>query len=157
MKTRSFAQFSDEPCTYSGEEGFPCREGFARITRAGITDIYIVQNQEYPGDYKVSLAFYMDDFEPGDTSKKYGEPLVLGQNERIQFLGSAKEYFVSKEPGCEERLQMVRLIPKSAGLLPAVRAIEHLHQDGVKPTQDARIRVARHYLDEYYRRRLLLK
>ena len=60
-------------------EDFASKEGFARVTREGVSEIYIVQNQEYPGDYKVSLAFALDDFDPSDATKLYGEPLIPTQ------------------------------------------------------------------------------
>ena len=137
-------------------QAFASKEGFARVTRNGKTDIYMVQNQEYPGEYKVSLAFAMDDFEPGNTQKMYGEPLVLSSLDQIEYLGSALDYFVPKAPLWETCLDVVRRTPKSAGLLPVVRALEFLRSKGTKPTDAELNSAADHYLNDYRNRRGML-
>ena len=137
-------------------EGFLCNEGFARVTRSGVSDIYVIQNQEYPGDYRVSLAFYMDDFEPGNAYKMYGEPLILSESDHIEFLGRAQEYFVPRAPLWMDRITMVRMNPIEVGLLPTIRAIEHLHMKNAKPDEQEKLAVVKYYYDDYCRRRLVL-
>lgn len=107
------------------ENRFLCPAGFARITRRASTDIYLVQNQGYPGDHFVSLAFELDDF---DTSNKtYGEPIVLMAHHGLEFLGARSDYFFTpKAPLWELPLELLRLAPKDCGLLPIVRAAEKL-------------------------------
>lgn len=125
----------DEPV-----QDYVSQEGFARITRDGKSDIYVVQNQEYPGDYRVSLAFALDDFDPSDATKLYGEPLLLNALDVVEFLGQAQDYFV----------------PKSAGLLPSVRAIEHLRTKGRQPTEQEIDDAVAYHVGDYQRRRALL-
>lgn len=137
-------------------EDFVSQEGFARVTRDGKSDIYVIQNQEYPGDYKVSLAFALDDFDPTDATKLYGEPIILNATDTVEFLGSAQDYFVPKAPLMEDALAMVRMVPQSAGLLPVIRAIEHLRAKGAKPTPEEMAKVSQYYLADYQRRRALL-
>lgn len=137
-------------------DGFICGEGFARVTRSGVRDIYIIQNQEYPGDYKVSLAFYMDDFEPGNDYKIFGQPLILCEDDQIEFLGRAEEYFIPCAPLWIDRLLMVRMNPIEVGLLPTIRAIEHLHMKGVQPDEQEMLKVVKYYRDDYHHRRLVL-
>lgn len=141
---------------YSGDCGFLCEEGFARITRGGIADIYIVQNQEYPGNYKVSLAFYMDDFEPNNAYKIYGEPLVLREEDKIEFLGTAAEYFTPTAPFWLEGLLMVRMNPPDVGLLPTFRAIEQLKRKKVRATEQDQLKTISHFLEDYRLKRSLL-
>ena len=142
--------------TCVNSDGFLCGEGFARVIRAGISDIYVIQNQEYPGDFKVSLAFYMDDFEPGNDYKIYGEPLILCKGDQIEFLGRAEEYFVPCAPLWIDRLLIVRMNPIEVGLLPTIRAIEHLHMKGVQPDEQEMLAVVKYYFEDYLRRRLVL-
>jgi len=53
-------------------------EGFARVIRHGRSDIYLVQNHEgFCWDGRISVAFYMDDFDTGRSNKRYGHPLYL--------------------------------------------------------------------------------
>ena len=47
----------DEIETTMPTKTFRCPAGFARITRKGVTDVYLVQNQEYPGEHFVTLAY----------------------------------------------------------------------------------------------------
>ena len=141
----------DEPV-----EDFASAEGFARITRDGKSDIYVVQNQEYPGDYKVSLAFTLDDFEPGNVSKLYGEPLVLNALDRIEFLGNAQDYFIPQAPLWEDCLAVVGMNPNEIGLLPTVRAIEHLREKGKIATEQEIELAVKHYVSDYHTRRALL-
>ena len=94
MSISSFNDFQlDEPV-----QDFLSPEGFARITRDGKSDIYVVQNQEYPGDYRVSLAFALDDFDPSDATKLYGEPLLLNALDVVEFLGQAQGPVVPRLP-----------------------------------------------------------
>lgn len=136
--------------------GFLCSEGFSRVTRSGISDIYIIQNQEYPGDYKVSLAFYIDDFEKGNDYKIYAEPLILCGDDQIEFLGIAQEYFVSRAPFWIDRLAIVRMNPVKVGLLPTVRAIENLNMKISKLEEQEVITVVQYFYEDYCRRRLVL-
>ncbi len=106
------------------ESGFLSPDGFARITRRGSADIYIVQNQEYPDNHFVSLAFELDDFDA--SNKTYGEPLVLMAHHGLEFLGTHQDYFTPKAPLWELPLELARLAPKDCGLLPVVRAAERL-------------------------------
>lgn len=137
-------------------EDFVSKEGFARITRNGKSDIYVVQNQEYPGDYNVSLAFSLDDFDPTDATKVYGEPLILNATDHIAFLGCAEDYFVPQAPLWEDNLAIVRLVPKEMGLLPAIRSIEHLRAKGGRPTAEELHKTVEYYITEYENRRALL-
>lgn len=141
----------DEPV-----ETFPCEEGFARVTRDGKTDIYVVQNQEYPGDYKVSLAFALDDFSPSDSNKTYGEPLILRSLDKIGYLGNAVDYFIPCAPLWETTFEVVRRTPESVGLLPAIRALEFLRSKGKKPTSTELTSATDYYLSDYHNRRALL-
>ena len=152
MSISTFNEFYlDEPV-----QDYMSKEGFARITRDGKSDIYVVQNQEYPGDYRVSLAFALDDFDPSDATKLYGEPLLLNALDVVEFLGQAQDYFVPKEPLFHDCLTVVRKVPKSAGLLPSVRAIEHLRTKGRQPTEQEIDDAVAYHVGDYQRRRALL-
>ena len=142
--------------TCVNSDGFLCGEGFVRVIRYGISDIYVIQNQEYPGDYKVSLAFYMDDFEQGNDYKIYGEPLILCKDDHIEFLGRAEDYFVPRAPLWIDRLAIVRMNPIKVGLLPTIRAIEHLHMEDAQPDEQEILSVVKYYFEDYLRRRLVL-
>ena len=87
----------DEIETTMPTKTFRCPAGFARITRKGVTDVYLVQNQEYPGEHFVTLAFEMDDFD--QSGKNYGEPLVVMAHHTVDFLGTRDDYF---SPGTEK-------------------------------------------------------
>lgn len=137
-------------------EDFVSKEGFARITRDSKSDIYVVQNQKYPGNYNVSLAFSLDDFDPTDATKVYGEPLILNATDHVAFLGCAEDYFVPQAPLWEDNLAIVRMVPKDAGLLPAVRSIEHLRAKGVRPTAEELQNTVDYYVAEYSNRRAWL-
>jgi hypothetical protein len=134
-------------------DDFASEEGFARITRDGKSDIYVVQNQEYPGNYKVSLAFVLDDFEPSDPTKTYGEPLVINALDRVEYLGSAVDYFVPKAPLWEVSLEVVRMVTEKVGLLPIVRAIEYLREKGKKPNVHDLTKTVDYYVADYHNRR----
>ena len=142
--------------TCVNSDGFLCGEGFARVIRSGTSDIYVIQNQEYPGDYKVSLAFYMDDFEQGNDYKIYGEPLILCKDDHIEFLGRAEDYFVPRAPLWIDRLAIVRMNPIEVGLLPTIRAIEHLQMKDAQPDEQEMLAVVKYYFEDYLRRRLVL-
>lgn len=152
MSISTFNEFYlDEPV-----QDYMSKEGFARITRDGKSDIYVVQNQQYPGDYRVSLAFALDDFEPGNANKLYGEPLILNKTDKVEFLGGYEDYFVPKAPLFHDCLTVVRKVPKSAGLLPSVRAIEHLRTKGRQPTEQEIDDAVAYHVGDYQRRRALL-
>ena len=146
----------DESGSCVDSDRFLCCEGFARVIRSEISDIYVIQNQEYPGGYKVSLAFYMDDFESGSDYKIYGEPLILCKDDHIDFLGSAEEYFVPRAPLWMDRLAIVRMNPAEIGLLPTVRAIEHMHMTDAEPDEQEKLKVVKYYRDDYHHKRLVL-
>lgn len=131
-------------------------EGFARVTRNGVSDIYVVQNQEYPGDYKVSLAFPLDDFEPNNPRKTYGEPLLLGADDEIHFLGTPQNYFLPKAPLWEQTILLVKRIPKELGLLPTVRVVEQLKMLERQPTKDEISAVVELSIADYHYRRAML-
>ena len=133
-----------------------CCEGFARVIRAGLSDIYVLQNQEYPGDHKVSLAFYMDNFEQDSDYKIYGEPLILCEDDQIEFLGRVEEYFIPRALRLIDRFQIVRMNPIEIGLLLSVRAIEHLQIKLVQNDEREMLAMVKYYRDGYYRRRLVL-
>lgn len=108
-------------------------EGFARVTRHGRSDIYLVQNHEgFCWDGRISVAFYMDDFDPGHSDKHYGHPLYLHKADQIESLGSPDVYFAPASPDWDLKCSVVRLFPRSAGLLPVVRALENLKRPMVQ-------------------------
>lgn len=135
---------------------FACKEGFARVTRDGKTDIYVVQNQKYPGGHKVSLAFTLDDFEPGNANKLYGEPLILHPADKIDFLGTTADYLVPKAPLWETCFEAIRRTPESAGMLPVVRALELLRSKGQKPSAADVASAVQNCVADYHNRRALL-
>ena len=105
---------------------------------------------------RVSLAFALDDFDPSDATKLYGEPLLLNALDVVEFLGQAQDYFVPKAPLFHDCLTVVRKVPKSAGLLPSVRAIEHLRTKGRQPTEQEIDDAVAYHVGDYQRRRALL-
>jgi hypothetical protein len=131
-------------------------EGFARVTRNGRSDIYLVQNHEgFCWDGRISVAFYMDDFDP-DTDKHYGQPLYLRKDDQIESLGTPGVYFSQIDPNWAIKGSLVSLFPRSAGLLPIVRAFETLKKSGMALTDESICEVATcSYLD-YVKRRSIL-
>lgn len=128
-------------------------EGFARVTRHGRSDIYLVQNHEgFCWDGRISVAFYMDDFDP-DSDKRYGDPLYLHKDDQIESLGPPLVYFAPANPDWEIKCSLVRLFPRSAGLLPIVRAFETLKRSGIALTDESICEAATSSYLEYVRRR----
>ena len=107
---------------------FRCLEGFARITRENTCDIFIVQNHELPGETFASLAFALDDFDA--TSKSYGEPWVLMDGDKIEYLGTQAHYFNNVEASA-----LLNVFPNNCGLLPIVRAMESIKAKGMACTE----------------------
>ena len=61
-----------------------------------------------------------------------------------------------KAPLFHDCLTVVRKVPKSAGLLPSVRAIEHLRTKGRQPTEQEIDDAVAYHVGDYQRRRALL-
>lgn len=131
-------------------------EGFARVTRHGRSDIYLVQNHEgFCWDGRISVAFYMDDFDP-DTEKRYGHPLYLNKSDQIESLGSPNVYFAPVNADWELKRSLVRLFPRSAGLLPIVRAVEALKGSGTPLTDESICEAGTIAYLDYVKRRSML-
>jgi hypothetical protein len=131
-------------------------EGFARVTRNGRSDIYLVQNHEgFCWDGRISVAFYMDDFDP-DSDKRYGNPLYLRKDDQIESLGTPLAYFAPTATNWEIKQSLVRLFPRSAGLLPIVRAVEALKRSGCALTDESRCEAATSAYLDYLKRRSML-
>ena len=140
----------DEIETPMPTKTFRCPAGFARITRKGVTDVYLVQNQEYPGDHFVTLAFELDDFD--QSGKSYGEPLVVMAHHAVDFLGTRDDYF---QPGTEKgdiALALLKTFPKETGLLPVVRAVESITATSQPDTEQV-AQLVQWAKDDYHRRR----
>ena len=134
--------------------GFHIPEGFARITRDGHTDIYLIQNQMPFGSYRVSLAYELDDFKEGRIR---GHFLYVRESDAVEHLGGIKEYFTPLKPTERWIADVFRQTGRSVGLLPMVRACEQLRRLKRTPT-DAEIRHAVHEaVADYHTRRLLLE
>lgn len=129
-------------------------EGFARITRDGETDIYLVQNMCLPGGYGVSFAFDLDDFA---ADKNVGHPLVLQKGDVVEHLGAVMDYLAPVSPHWEIIVPVTRAIPRNCGLLPTVRAVEILGAMSAEPTSEDVEKVVDRVLDDYYRRRAMLE
>ena len=71
-------------------------------------------------------------------------------------MGRAEEYFVPRAPLWIDRLLIVRMNPIEVGLLPTIRAIEHLHMKGVQADEQEMLAVVKYYFEDYLRRRLVL-
>lgn len=131
-------------------------EGFARVSRQGRSDIYLVQNHEgFCWDGRISVAFYMDDFDP-DSDKRYGHPLYLNRSDQIESLGTPGIYFALTAPDWEIKQSLVRLFPRSAGLLPIVRAVETLKRSGIALTKESICEAATFAYLDYLKRRSML-
>ena len=131
-------------------------EGFARVTRHGRSDIYLVQNHEgFCWDGRISVAFYMDDFDP-DSDKRYGHPLYLNKSDQIESLGSPDLYFAPANPDWDLKCSLVRLFPRSAGLLPVVRAFETLKRSGLALTDESICEAGTNAYLDYVKRRSML-
>jgi hypothetical protein len=131
-------------------------EGFARVTRNGRSDIYLVQNHEgFCWDGRISVAFYLDDFDP-DSNKEYGRPLYLNKSDQIENLGPPDVYFAPANPDWDLKCSLVRLFPRSAGLLPIVRACETLKRSGIALTNESICETATRAYLEYVGRRAAL-
>ena len=128
-------------------------EGFALLARNGRTDVVLIQHVSYPGvsDAPSVLAFDLDDFDQDSLP----QPLVIGAEDSVEPLGSAKEYFRPKAPLWDTISAIVMAIPRQCGLLPTVRAVESLKKLGRPPTKgeiDNAVQVA---LADYQKRRAL--
>lgn len=128
-------------------------EGFARITRDGEADIYLIQNMNLPGGYGVSFAFDLDDFDPG---KNVGNPLVLQKSDVVEHLGVVLEYLAPASPFWELIVPIVRAIPMDCGLLPTVRAVEQLRCLNETPSAALIQETIAQVLTDYYCRRAKL-
>ncbi len=132
-------------------------EGFARVIRHGRSDIYLVQNHEgFCWDGRISVAFYMDDFDPGRSNKRYGHPLYLHKEDQIESLGAPGVYFAPAAPDWEIKRSLVRLFPRTAGLLPIVRAVETFKRSGVALTDESICEAATSAYLDYVKRRSML-
>lgn len=132
-------------------------EGFARVTRHGRSDIYLVQNHEgFCWDGRISVAFYMDDFEPGRSDKRYGHPLYLHKSDQIESLGAPDVYFAPVNKDWDLKCSLVRLFPRSAGLLPVVRAFETLKRSGLALTDESICEAGTTAYLDYVKRRSML-
>lgn len=106
---------------------------FAYVTRDSATDIYIVQNHiGFCWEGRISVAFYMDDFHRNYPRDSYGIPMYLRQTDHIECLGEPREYFSPASNRLDVKGAILRSLPRSAGLLPAVRAYENLIRSGVE-------------------------
>jgi hypothetical protein len=131
-------------------------EGFARVTRHGRSDIYLVQNHEgFCWDGRISVAFYMDDFDP-DSDKRYGHPLYLNMSDQIESLGPPDIYFAPANKDWNLKCSLVRLFPRSAGLLPIVRAFEALKRSGLALTDESICEAGTTAYLDYVKRRSML-
>lgn len=81
--------------TFSEVPGFHIPEGFARITRNGQTDIYLIKNRMPLGSYWLSVAYAMDDFE---AEKAVGYTMFVRETDGIEHLSGIKEYFIPLKP-----------------------------------------------------------
>ena len=155
------SQTNQQSCsskTDESEEGkvLAAPEGFARVTRHGRSDIYLVQNHEgFCWDGRISVAFYMDDFDP-DSDKRYGHPLYLNKSDQIESLGSPDLYFAPANPDWDLKCSLVRLFPRSAGLLPVVRAFETLKRSGLALTDESICEAGTNAYLDYVKRRSML-
>lgn len=127
---------------------------FARVTRDGATDFYFVQNHVvFYSDIKFSVAFYMDDFVRNYPKGSYGIPLYLRETDHIQCLGEPKDYFSPESNRWDVKNEILRYVPRSAGLLPAVRAYEALVKSGAEITDESICSAATRAYWDYLRRR----
>lgn len=115
----------------------PHADVFARVTRDGATDVYLVQNHVgFCWDGRISIAFYMDDFNRDYPKESYGAPMYLRQTDLIECLGEPRDYFSPSSNKWDVKGAILRSLPRSAGLLPAVRAYETLVRSGVEFTDE---------------------
>jgi hypothetical protein len=103
-----------------------CPEGFARITRDGMEDVYRVTNEETLIGEPVSFASSMDDFEFAPLVKSYGKTIVLHATDRIVHISGIDSFFSTENMQWKRVQKLQQLIPLSAGFLPIVRATEKL-------------------------------
>ncbi len=156
-KTRTFFKLKTTTCTEPPNDDLAANvqypEGFARVTRYGEADIYLIQNMNPSGGYAVSYAFDLDDFDPG---KNVGNPLMLQKCDVVEHLGAVMEYMAPASPLWELIAPIVRAIPRDCGLLPVVRAVEQLRH--LKETPSAMLiqETIAQVLADYYCRRAKL-
>lgn len=132
---------------------FQVAEGFARITRNGKTDVYLVQNLSLPTGYKASLAFDLDDF---DDERSVGKPMVLTKDDQVEHLGKVADIFAEKAPIWGLVTTVKNSIPRDAGLLPAVRALCWLRERNTMPNMTETRNIIQRALDDYASRRAAL-
>jgi hypothetical protein len=60
----------------------------------------------------------------------------LRQTDHIECLGEPKDYFSPATSSWDVKVEILRFSPRSAGLLPAVRAYEILVRSGVELTDE---------------------
>jgi hypothetical protein len=147
------ATTSPDPQSDASATNVQYPEGFARVTRDGETDIYLVQNINMPGGYCSSLAFDLDDF---DISKNVGNPLVLQEGDVVEHMGAVLTYLAPASPFWELIVPVVKTIPRDCGLLPAVRAVERLRCLKEAPSETQIQETIAQVLADYYCRRLKL-
>ncbi len=144
---------SPEPQNDASAANVQYPEGFARITRNGETDTYLIQNMNLPGGYRTSFAFDLDDFHP---EKNVGHPLVLHKDDVVEHLGAVMEYMAPASPFWELVVPVVRAIPRDCGLLPTVRAVERLRCLKETPSETLIQETIAQVLADYYCRRAKL-
>ena len=135
---------------FLAKSDFISPEGFACITRGKFSEIYLVQNEEYPG-YKVSLAFELDDFDRADRLSE--EPRILSEEDDVEFLGMPDDYFTPKAPLWGLPLELVRMSSRECGLLPIVRAAEKLKTMPPEERVVQTLAVLETSIADYHRRR----
>jgi hypothetical protein len=150
------AQFSNPSSTADQDDWnvLPSADVFARVTRDGVTDFYLVQNHVvFCWDGRISIGFYMDDFNRKFPKDCYGVPVYLRKTDLIECLGEPGEYFSTLSTSWEVKNSILSFIPKTAGLLPAVRAYETLVISGIKLTDEAICSAATSAYWDYAKRR----
>jgi hypothetical protein len=144
---------SPEPQNDASATNVQYPEGFARVTRDGDTDIYLIQNINLPGGYGVSFAFDLDDFHP---EKNVGNPLVLQKGDVVELMGAVLTYLAPASPHWELIVPVVKALPRDCGLLPTVRAVEQLRCLKEAPSATLIQETTAPVLADYYCRRAKL-
>ncbi len=109
---------------------------------------------DLPGGYGVSIAFDLDDF---DINKNVGNPLVIQKDDVVEYLGAVLEYMAPASPWWDLSVPVVRTIPRTCGLLPAVRAVERLRCLKETPSATLIQETVAAVLADYYCRRAKLE
>lgn len=132
----------------------PATDAFARVTRDGVADFYLVQNHVvFCWDSRFSIGFYMDDFNRKFPKDCYGVPVYLRETDLIECLGEPREYFSTLSTSWEIKSSILRFIPEPAGLLPAVRAYEALVRSGIELNDETICSAATNAYWDYAKRR----